>query len=85
MPSRFQATLLRPTPFLKALEAELVSLLRREGPLDIHVARRRMGVVMGDSGKFDKVLERAVKRGLVEVEGDILRLIQHPNQKVKKT
>lgn len=72
--SRFSATISRPTPYLKALEIDIICLLRREGSLNISEIRKKLGIVKGHTNPFDTVLKRAVKKGSVKREGDMLKI-----------
>lgn len=72
MSSRFKPQFIRPTPYMKALKHELVSLLKREEPLTVEIAQRRTGIVKGDTSAFDIILDRALRSGHIKRTDDLL-------------
>lgn len=71
---------IRPKPFIEALEVELTYLLRREGPLEIQAVKKEMGLPRSASvhvsRSFETAVERAVMRGMIERDGNVLKPVK---------
>jgi len=71
--NRFQAKPIRPTPYITALQIELVALLKREGDTNIGDAMRWMGL-SSNPPLFNRILQSLIRKGRVERTGDTLSL-----------
>jgi len=76
--SKFNIKLSPPTPLSKALQLELLALLRREGDLPLPIVKRRLGVAATPS-VFESILKKSIKNNLIRMDDNVISL----NKKAK--
>lgn len=72
------------TPFLEALQTDIIRLIHREGPMTLPLMRRRLGIVSIGDSRLRTALKRAEKNGLITIHPQSIGLTAEGRSWVKE-